>query len=124
MRLALFALFTLACCSAQAAEMYKWTDDKGRVHYSDKPPAKGVESEKREFAEQPDAATPAPAAKKEESLECQLSRKNLKTLQDNPKVQMDLDGDGTAETIEGDAHAAQVTRAERQIAVACSAPAG
>lgn len=117
MRVALLALLTLACCTAQAAEMYKWTDDKGQVHYSDKPPAKGVEAEKRELPSEADAAPRDPT--KDESIECQLARKNLKTLQENPKVQMDLDGDGKPEAIEGDAHAAQVTRAERQIAVAC-----
>ena len=37
MRLFIVSLLTLACAVAQAAEVYKWKDKDGRVHYGDKP---------------------------------------------------------------------------------------
>ncbi len=41
---AAFAILCAALAAAQAG-VYKWTDDQGRVHYSDAPPAKGQAEE-------------------------------------------------------------------------------
>lgn len=35
----LFSLLVLLAGAAHAAEIYRWTDDQGRVHYSQTPPA-------------------------------------------------------------------------------------
>ena len=35
----LFSLLVLLASAAHAAEIYRWTDDQGRVHYSQTPPA-------------------------------------------------------------------------------------
>ena len=37
----------LACGSVVATELYKWTDDKGVVHYSDTPPPKGKDTRQK-----------------------------------------------------------------------------
>jgi glutaredoxin len=37
--LAMIALLAL-CASAQAGQLYRWTDEEGRVHYTDQPPPK------------------------------------------------------------------------------------
>ena len=42
---ALTALF--ACGTVMATELYKWTDDKGIIHYSDTPPPKGKDSRQK-----------------------------------------------------------------------------
>ena len=36
MRLACFVLLILAAAGAGAAEMWRWVDDRGVVHYSDR----------------------------------------------------------------------------------------
>lgn len=39
---ALCGLLMLAAGTAQPAEIYRWTDDQGRVHYSQTPPTQGL----------------------------------------------------------------------------------
>src|SRR5204863_7062656 len=41
MRLALAALL-LGCAATAAAQLYRWTDDKGKVHFGDTPPPAGA----------------------------------------------------------------------------------
>lgn len=45
LQVAALLLAVIGCASAQA-EIYKWTDSKGGVHYSEQPPAAGVKFEK------------------------------------------------------------------------------
>jgi glutaredoxin len=45
----LAAVLVLACAAAQAQQLYRWTDEKGRVHITDTPPpasAKAVQKQK------------------------------------------------------------------------------
>ena len=46
MRSAIFAILLGAACAA-SAQMYRWTDDKGRVHITDTPPPPGAKGVKR-----------------------------------------------------------------------------
>jgi glutaredoxin len=46
MRSAIFAVLLGAACAA-SAQMYRWTDDKGRVHITDTPPPPGAKAVKR-----------------------------------------------------------------------------
>lgn len=46
MRSAIFAVLLAAACAA-SAQMYRWTDDKGRVHITDTPPPPGAKGVKR-----------------------------------------------------------------------------
>jgi glutaredoxin len=47
MRSAIFAMLLGAACAASAQQMYRWTDDKGRVHITDTPPPPGAKGVKR-----------------------------------------------------------------------------
>jgi len=62
MRSVIFAVLLGAACTA-AAQMYRWTDDKGRVHVTDTPPppnsAKDVQKRRVTISS---AAVPQPAA--------------------------------------------------------------
>ncbi len=116
----LAASMLLVANSAHAAkELYRWTDEKGVVHYSDTKP-KGTEFERRDVATDPvrppgaetnaasaaaaAAATPAaPKPKPEPSPECLQARSNLETLNTAESVSMDTDGDGVPETLDADA---------------------
>ena len=55
----------LALCLAlpAAAQMYKWVDANGKIHYSDKPPPSNVKTEKLRTPSQPVAAPAASAPK-------------------------------------------------------------
>jgi len=54
----------LALCLAfpAAAQMYKWVDSNGKIHYSDKPPPSNVKTEKLRTPSQPATAPAASAA--------------------------------------------------------------
>jgi hypothetical protein len=56
---------TLALCLLAlpaAAELYKWTDENGKVHYSDQPPPANVKKSETITAPKPQVAAPPPAA--------------------------------------------------------------
>ncbi len=58
----LTVVVSLALCVAlpASAQMYKWVDANGKVHYSDKPPPSNIKTEKLREPARP--ATPPPAA--------------------------------------------------------------
>jgi Domain of unknown function (DUF4124) len=61
----LLVAISLALCVALpvSAQMYKWVDSNGKVHYSDKPPPSNIKTEKlRAPPPAPAASAPAPAA--------------------------------------------------------------
>lgn len=59
-----FALLCLLLAPAVAAQVYKWTDPHGTVHYSETPPPQGTPFKRitTSGAEQPGPAAPAGAA--------------------------------------------------------------
>ncbi len=122
--------FALASGTADAKELYRWTDEKGVTHYSDTKPV-GVEFEKREVAADPapppaaaaaqDAATEGDAAKPKgpPSADCLLSRSNLETLRSGRAVSMDTDGDGEPEELDDQMRAQAIVATEEQIRAHC-----
>jgi glutaredoxin len=57
----LAAVLALCAASAQAQQMYRWTDEKGRVHITDTPPPPGAKSvQKQSGAVAPSAEPQAP----------------------------------------------------------------
>lgn len=123
MRRLLPTLLLLLAGHLAAGELYKWTDEKGRTHYSDRPPAEDIQAERREL---PPAASVTPvdtAPPSEAEQRCEQARKSLQTLRDNPRVAMDLDGDGTPEELNAAAREAQIGIAERNLQRLCAAPA-
>ena len=95
---------SLTCGVAGAAELYKWTDGKGVVHYSDTPPPKGseaaqrlhmngTESTKAESAEDKSTAKPeAEANKPAETTPATLpdTPENRKRFCDQAQAQVEL----------------------------------
>lgn len=96
-RLAIGAVAIFAL-QAVAADFYRWTDDKGVTHFSDKPP-KGVNAEKvktktkRGPVEATDADVEEAQAKDPDAERCKAERERLSILQSNRRVQMQ-DNDG------------------------------
>ena len=76
------ALLLVLAVPTASAQVYKWVDDKGRVHYGEKPPAGSKPS-----AVKPPAATPnAPAkAQDPQSQELEFRRRQLERGQDEAK---------------------------------------
>lgn len=115
---------------AGAAELYKWTDEKGQVHYTDTPPPAGVEHEARQVETAPDTpadqtiAAQQAAAKKQqdpasENAACKTARANVQVLESSPQVAKDLDRDGTPETLTPEQHAAELQRERQLVELMC-----
>ncbi|MGN2244631.1 DUF4124 domain-containing protein [Frateuria sp. GZRR33] len=57
------ALVLLLLAPAVAAQVYKWTDSHGTVHYSETPPPQGTQYKRIDTNGMEQPAAPAPAAK-------------------------------------------------------------
>jgi hypothetical protein len=77
----------LASGVAGAAELYKWTDSKGVVHYSDTPPPKGGEAPQRLRLNGTESPTkPDPAAEQKAETEAgKAAEATPTTLPDTPE---------------------------------------
>ncbi len=58
-----FFLLALTLAAPAAAEMYRWTDDQGRVHYSDQPPPANIKQMKRIAGPSRSSAEPSQATR-------------------------------------------------------------
>lgn len=135
-------LIALACAAAaaHAADVYKWTDQEGIVHYSDTEPPPQVKSERihmlgtaKKGAEAAandadEAATPPAKAKAEpETLlagtpeftqkRCERARADLEVLQGSGPV--GLNTGGKPEVLDEAGRKAQTERAQSTIATYC-----
>lgn len=141
-RLFVLLLLTLPAGTAVAEKYYKWQDADGAWHYTTTPPpadraASEVRVERREPEAPPAAAapaTPAPAAAaardggpklteaqaaQARRASCEQARRNVQTMQNSTVVRMDLDGDGTPETLDDAQLQAQLARARQQVQQFC-----
>jgi hypothetical protein len=126
-----------------AAQVYKWKDANGVVHYADTPPPKGTESS--QVAVKPDpippadatatpatatapatagaAGAPSPEAQAQVAVlrkqACENARARAQQLASLPSVAMDLNKDGTPEQLNAEQHAAELTRANQAVANYC-----
>lgn len=143
MRLPLLIALLCAVPAAYAADVYKWTDAGGVVHYSDTEPAaaSGVQlvhlngtatsppvgtaqpaGERAAAAVEP--ATPAQGtlvtAKSENGDKlCAQARSNLELLQSNQPVGLDPGGSGKAEPLDNAARQRQIANAQTLIGRYC-----
>ena len=95
------ALAVGAASPAAAQQVYKWKDARGVTHYSEKPPASGQYTT-QEAVRDPAVAAPVTASAADAvppavDTRCTTARRNLANLQSGQPVQMDSDGDGTAD---------------------------
>lgn len=116
MKTAISLLVLLGLPLAAAAEMYRWVDSNGQVHYSDSPPPAGAKSTRTivtppaapaaapaksktwqekdlEFRQRQAAEAEAQAKKDKESADakqkkanCEAARRNLQTLESGQRV--------------------------------------
>jgi hypothetical protein len=69
----LFFLLLLIPLAAQA-EIVKWVDDKGEIHYSDQPPANARKSQSLNIKNQPSASSPERKSLPEQDMEFRQRR--------------------------------------------------
>lgn len=86
MRRMSFALFLIATFAAQAGQVYKWTDAKGRVHYGDRPVT--ANAEKIEIKAPGPAQEPAANGEAAADLvrQCESKREQLKSYETAVRV--------------------------------------
>jgi|SRR5688572_10294960 hypothetical protein len=68
----LLPILLLLCAATVDAQVYRWVDAKGTVHYSNSPPPAGVKATKLDIDTQP--GVPAPDSKECYSVRCQGER--------------------------------------------------
>jgi hypothetical protein len=118
--LALLLALAFLSTTVSAQALYRWKDEKGVVHYSDKKP-EGVEFESREVPAEPAAAEgedaqadgaegEAQAAPPQANAQCERVRTNLQVLLNAQVVSLDLDGDGQPEQLDAAARDQQIAR--------------
>lgn len=129
--LAILAVAAVLISSAQAAnEVYKWTDEKGLVHYTDAPP-EGHRYEKLNIgssgtqAEAPPPVVEKPveapkAPKPVTQSNCEIARGNLDTFANSANVSMDNDGDGKPEALDATQRAKEVARNQELVKIYCA----
>lgn len=129
--LALLAAAAVLISNAQAAtEVYKWTDEKGLVHYTDAPP-EGHQYEKLNLgssrtlseAPPPTPELPVEVPKVPQPVtqsNCEIARKNLNTFATNENISMDNDGDGKPEALDAAQRAKEVTRNQELVKIYCA----
>ena len=129
-----FTLALLSAVPAQAATVYKWTNDQGVVQYTDAPP-EGRQFQKLEIGggvarsgtaetEAPaTAATDAAATPQSESMQraCEAAQANVTKFEQNEVVLMDLDGDGQNDELTPLQREEQLTRNQNLVKRFCKA---
>ncbi|MFO7592790.1 MAG: DUF4124 domain-containing protein [Pseudomonadota bacterium] len=110
--------------SANAAKMYKWTDENGQVHYSQTKPSsqkadtmhiKDSKSEqqeppkKDETTQREDQDNPAVQAQK---MNCEIGRSNLETYQNSERVKLP---DGSVVDVTDDLRKSKIKEAQQMI---------
>jgi hypothetical protein len=128
------AIGALSASTAQADDVYKWTDKNGVSHYADAPPD-GTKYEKLSVSRGASRRAEEPAAENGEaadgsevaqsgtvgaSTSCVQARSNLDILNNNPVVRKDTDGDGVLENISGEQRQAEIDRAQRLVDIYCA----
>lgn len=64
-------LFSISALNPAQARMYRWVDENGQVHYSDRIPPKYANKERKEFDTEGRVISVVQAAKKEAQLAAQ-----------------------------------------------------
>lgn len=133
MRYLLFALLGLVVAMPLSAQqVYKWVDKDGTVHFTDSPPEESVGAEKvvlrgnvqSTIVDMEQRALTSDEVDmlytpEQRVAACEQARANRTTLTNMSVVTMDKDGDGTLEELTDEEKAAQLSRAQEQMALLC-----
>ncbi|MHB1094221.1 DUF4124 domain-containing protein [Thiobacillus sp.] len=139
-------LGALAVMADAQAELYKWTDAQGKVHYTDQPPTLKAQVLKNSDGGQADISSQATQsldakdqafqkrrkeaddarAKADQEAErarverenCTKARNNLSTLQNSPRV-YSTDAAGQRTYMDDDARARQLTQTQKAVSDFC-----
>ena len=112
-----------------AAEVYKWRDKNGNIHYSDVEPAKQSAQRKTVKNKTAKALTPEEQAAKAKAdkaaaktAACDSAKKNVATITDSKytSISMDLNGDGKPEDITPEQRAAQTEVMKAAVTINCA----
>lgn len=85
----LFVLLSLTLASAVSAEMYRWVDSQGRVHYSDEPPPAGAKSSKTVAPPPPSYMPSGEGAKSKTWQEKEMEFRQRKSAQSEAQAKKD-----------------------------------
>ena len=143
-----FSVSSYAAGQAQdgkGAKVYTWVDKNGHRHYSDQPAAPQTArridvrvSQSRQVTDQGDkdkassasapedetknweqGATPDEKIAPTRDAACTVAQKNLKVLEDGSRTAYKRDAAGNPVALEGDARAAEVARAQKDVDAYC-----
>lgn len=87
-RAGLCALLWAACGAAAAQGVYKWTDERGQVHYGDKPPA-GASAQPVDVAPSPPAPAKSPygdVIKQQQAQEAAEAKERLRRERESARA--------------------------------------
>jgi len=112
---------------SSAAEVYKWRDKDGNIHYSDVEPAKQTTERKVVKAKDGKPLTPEQLAAKEKAdkakarqAECEKSKANVALISGNGKILMDLNNDGKPVEITPEQRASQTELLKAAVVINCT----
>jgi hypothetical protein len=119
-----------AWLSASASDVYRWVDEKGVSHYSDKPPADGKFERVNVRAGGATAVAPSPEADAQASPKddpalarterCRSARTNLAALRSG--LEVSIEDNGKTRALSENERLEYADRNERIIALDCDAP--
>lgn len=122
--LILMLSFPLLC---SAAEVYKWRDKDGNIHYSDVEPSKQSTERKVVKAKDGKPLTPEQQAAKDKAdkakvrqAQCDKAKANVATISGTGKILMDLNGDGKPEEITPEQRASQTEVMKAAVVINCT----
>ena len=112
---------------SSAAEVYKWRDKDGNIHYSDVEPAKQTAQRKVVKATDGKPLTPEQLAAKEKAdkakarqAECDKAKANVAIISGKGKVLMDLNNDGKPLELTPEQRASQTELLKAAVVINCT----
>ena len=141
----LFIVLTFVCSTAFAAT-YKWVDEDGNTHYTQRPPANGIESETIKLPPSVDSGTGSRTLEEDQQLleegrenrakqaeerqraadekvrqkkNCEIARVRLRSLTYRPRVFF-VQPDGTYIRSDEETRQAEIAKANESIAEVCN----
>lgn len=120
-QLALIALL-LASASASAAQVYRWTDAAGKVHYGDRPVAGAESLDVRPASGDGGAAGELAADSAARAAACEQEKRNLGQLRSSAGIRL-IDKEYKVRDYTPSERDQYIARSEKRVAELCGGPA-
>lgn len=111
----------LAQAAGAGERTYRWTDEKGRVHYSDVKNAKSQQVEIKPGSGVSDAPKESAASQASRQLECQRKRDQVAIYNSSAQIS-ETDNLGNTRTYSPEERQQLIDRAQQAVQAACSQP--